>query len=304
MTNLLQKSLVWWWKGIWKSKCPLKPRLFMWCLLRKKVLTWDGMKFRVLEGLGWFSLCKGDDKTSPHLFLGFPFSIQTWRFVSFFLGQTCSWHGPSIEEAWKYWVQDHRNKNIKALPLLINWGIWLARNVAIFKEKALLPDIFATKIHLSLHIFDKRKIPPLRQIVEEQINITRPWDFFNGASQDNIDHFGGWGVLHLSPSHFYKIKQGLGQGTNNFVELIALNLLLTFVGEKGILTLHIFGYSMVVTNGLRKIQMCHNINLTSILEEVFLITNIFTNMSFNHAYRERNATTYTLSKEGTLMAHR
>jgi ribonuclease HI len=94
----------------------------------------------------------------------------------------------------------------------------------------------------------------------------------------------------------------LGQGTNNYEEIMALNLLLTFVGEKGILNLQIFGDSMVVINWLRKTQMCHNINLTSILEEVFLITNIFTNMSFKHVYKERNATTYTLSKEGTLMA--
>jgi hypothetical protein len=61
---------------------------------------------------------------------------------------------------------------------------------------------------------------------------------------------------------------------------------------------------MVVITWLRKTQICHNINLTSILEEVFWITNIFTNMSFNHVYRERNITINTLSKEGTLMAHR
>jgi ribonuclease HI len=61
----------------------------------------------------------------------------------------------------------------------------------------------------------------------------------------------------------------LGQGTNNFVELMALKLLLTFAGEKGILNLYIFGDSMVVITWLRKTQICHNINLTSILEEVF-----------------------------------
>jgi hypothetical protein len=33
MINLLQQVPDWWWKGIWKSKCPLKERLFMWCLL-------------------------------------------------------------------------------------------------------------------------------------------------------------------------------------------------------------------------------------------------------------------------------
>jgi hypothetical protein len=48
--------------------------------------------------------------------------------------------------------------------------------------------------------------------------------------------------------------------------------------------------------------MCHNINLSSILEEVFLIANLFTNLSFKHVYKERNVTADSLSKEGTLMA--
>jgi hypothetical protein len=83
---------------------------------------------------------------------------------------------------------------------------------------------------------------------------------------------------------------------------MTLNLLLTFVGEKGILNLQRFGDSMVVINWLRKTQICHNIHINYILEELFLIENIFTNISFKHVYKERNATTYTLSKEGTLMA--
>jgi ribonuclease HI len=109
-------------------------------------------------------------------------------------------------------------------------------------------------------------------------------------------------VIYISPSHYYNLKWGLGQGSNNYAELMALKLLLTFAGEKGITHLQIFGDSMVVINWMRKTQLCHNINLSSILDEVFLIANIFTNLSFQHVYRERNVATDTLSKEGTLMA--
>jgi hypothetical protein len=84
MTILQQQVPEWWWKGIWKVKCPLKARLFMWCLLRKRVPTWDRMKSRGLEGSGWCPLCKGDEETSLHLFLGCPFSIQTWRLSQLF----------------------------------------------------------------------------------------------------------------------------------------------------------------------------------------------------------------------------
>jgi hypothetical protein len=54
---------------------------------------------------------------------------------------------------------------------------------------------------------------------------------------------------------------------------------------------------------MRITQICHNIFLASLLEEVFLITEIFTNFSLTHVYRERNGGTDSLSKEGTSMAH-
>jgi ribonuclease HI len=95
----------------------------------------------------------------------------------------------------------------------------------------------------------------------------------------------------------------LGQGSNNYAELMALKLLLSFAGEKGITKLQIFGDSLVIINWMRKTQRCHNIFLASLLEEVFLITEIFTNLSFTHVYRERNGATNSLSKEGTSMAH-
>jgi ribonuclease HI len=141
-------------------------------------------------------------------------------------------------------------------------------------------------------------------VLEEQINCTRPWDFFDGASQENEDHCGGGGVLYISPSHFYKLKWGLGQGSNNYVELMVLKILLTFAGEKWISNLQIFGDSMMVINWSRKTQMCHNTILSPILDEVFLIANLFTNMSFQHVYRESNVATDSLCKEGTLMALR
>jgi hypothetical protein len=54
---------------------------------------------------------------------------------------------------------------------------------------------------------------------------------------------------------------------------------------------------------MRRTQRCHNIFLASLLEEVFLVKEIFTNLSFTHVYRERNTTTNSLSKEDTSMAH-
>jgi hypothetical protein len=46
--NIVQhlRDPIWWWKGPWKVHCPLKSRIFMWCLIANKVPTWDKMKNR------------------------------------------------------------------------------------------------------------------------------------------------------------------------------------------------------------------------------------------------------------------
>jgi ribonuclease HI len=144
----------------------------------------------------------------------------------------------------------------------------------------------------------KGRIAPLaRQVTEESMDHSRPWEFFYGASQNEGLLCGGGAVLHLSYSHLFKMKWGLGPGTNNFAELMALKLLLTFAGEKGISNLQIFGDSMVIINWIRKSQKCHNIRLLPLLDEVFLILDTYSNFSIHHVYRERNrATTNSLRR--------
>jgi ribonuclease HI len=46
----------------------------------------------------------------------------------------------------------------------------------------------------------------------------------------------------------------LGQGTNNYAELLTLKLLLLFAKEKELLHLQIFGDSMISINWARKLQ--------------------------------------------------
>jgi hypothetical protein len=152
----------WWWKEVWKIKCPLKARIFLWCLLKKKVPTWDRMKIKNLEGPGWCMLCKNVEESSFHMFMEFPFTIQVWKEVSARLEHGCIWQGPSIEDSWKDWSASRSNENIKAIPLLIMWGVWLARNVTIFK------DTISSLDHIVIHCLDilshfpQRKIYPLQ----------------------------------------------------------------------------------------------------------------------------------------------
>jgi len=74
----------------------------------------------------------------------------------------------------------------------------------------------------------------------ESLDQSQPWDYFDGVSQNDGQLCGGGVSLHLSASHVFHIKMGLGPGTNNYVELMVLKLLLIFVGEKGITNIQIF----------------------------------------------------------------
>jgi len=53
---------------------------------------------------------------------------------------------------------------------------------------------------------------------------------------------------------FFKLAMGLGNGTNNFIEIMALKVLLLFSKEKKVHSMKIFGDSMLFINWERKSQ--------------------------------------------------
>ena len=47
----------WWWRQIWKFKCPSKSKLFLWTALTNTVSTWDNLQKRIFNNPGWCALC-------------------------------------------------------------------------------------------------------------------------------------------------------------------------------------------------------------------------------------------------------
>ena len=132
-----------------------------------------------------------------------------------------------MESTWKAWTKNPGNKTFKVLPLLISWGIWLARNSGNFKEKATLPEnLIAQSLAIIAHFPQTTPTKTSRPKFQEFIDTTKPWDYFDGAAQNSI--CGGGASLHLSENHFFHLKMGLGRGTNNYAELLSLKLLLLF----------------------------------------------------------------------------
>jgi hypothetical protein len=158
--DLQQREPTWWWRGLWKIKCPQKEKIFMWCVLNKKSPTWDNMRKRSIEGPGWCALCKEENENNTHLFIHCPFTKQVWQDLSLLLNQRLTWEGPSVETTWQHWTHQKPLRNVKALPFIICWGIWLARNKEIFQDKPSLPELTAAKGLAILSHFPQEKVPP------------------------------------------------------------------------------------------------------------------------------------------------
>lgn len=144
-------------------------------------------------------------------------------------------------------------QNYKILPLLFIWGVWLARNNLIFHDKPCTSEVTCVTTMgifkaLPLHI----RVARQRVTLDIDIDMSKPWGFFDGAAQHNI--CGGGALLYLSETHFFELLCGLGEGSNNFAELMSLKILLIFAVEKGVDNILVLGDSMNVVNWIKGIQ--------------------------------------------------
>lgn len=265
-TGLTQRVAVWWWKPLWKLKCPAKTKLFMWCILYNKASTWDVLQKRSFQGPGWCVLCKKELESSMHLFLTCPYILDVWKEVSILIGFNCQWEGETVGDAWLSWWRS-TNLTQRKLPLLVLWGVWLARNQAIFKDVFCSPALTGT---LSVGIYnsfpEQIRAGRPRRIISLHIDKTLPRSFFYGAAQNNL--CGGGAVLFLTDSHYFAMSLGLGGGTNNFAELMSPKFLLMFALETGCTALNFYGDSMNVIQWINHTQECWNLRLAHIISNI------------------------------------
>ena len=112
------------------------------------------------------------------------------------------------------------------------------------------------------------------------------------------------GVAHYYnyQTHFFEMNDGLGEGSNNFAEIMSLKLLLVLATEKGVKTLNFMGDSSNVINWINGTQFCRNIRLENILRSSRVVLNMFDDFSCRHIYRENKGEADSASKEGLQLA--
>ncbi|WP_216647585.1 hypothetical protein, partial [Shigella sonnei] len=84
-------------------------------------------------------------------------------------------------EVWHKWWNQISVRKLRNLPLIICWGIWIARNRNIFQEKeteAELIIVHCLSIYKNISDSEEEKEP--RKVEEEQIKDGVPWAYFDG----------------------------------------------------------------------------------------------------------------------------
>ena len=77
----------WWWHDLWYSNSLLKTILTFWLDINNKLLTWENLRKRGLQGLGLCILCKKYDELTSHLLGTYPYAGQVWTEASRKLSQ-------------------------------------------------------------------------------------------------------------------------------------------------------------------------------------------------------------------------
>eukprot|EP00253_Pinus_taeda_P023686 PITA_23686 len=267
ISHKIPDTISFWWQTVWKLTAPPRQKLFFWCILQGVVPTGDYLMHRTVYGPTWCTFCKQSSESCTHLFLFCPAISVIWQAISIAIHHTGKWEGHDINRAWESWFYNHKHSKLQSFPIITCWYIWLARNRFIFDDK---PAIWLHIISLITVAYNTLPDPPQprnRSLRDPpHIDHSTPWAFFDGSAQQQ--GCGGGFLLFKNDQHFYKVKLGLGPGTNNFAEIISLRHLLHFALGHNCMHIHIFGDSKIIIDWFNNIAECHTHTLRNILDDI------------------------------------
>ncbi|GLT57721.1 hypothetical protein SLA2020_306730 [Shorea laevis] len=122
------------WLWVWKLRCSERVRMFLWLILRNRVLT-NAFRFeRHLASSPICPRCGGEPETSLHLLRDCPFATQVWTLLG--LGDMEFFQLP-----WPHWIKISSKKvtrvqngemSYDVLFLSAIWQLWKCRNRFVF----------------------------------------------------------------------------------------------------------------------------------------------------------------------------
>jgi hypothetical protein len=123
---------------LWKSKLPQKIKVFLWLVIRNKILTKDNLRKRNWKGSDECCFCGGMESID-HLFFKCSVAKFVWRVVQIALN--LDYIPKNIDEVCDSWMKNPKNKMSNLLIFgcgALFWAIWRTRNDWFFGEKSLI----------------------------------------------------------------------------------------------------------------------------------------------------------------------
>ena len=109
----------------------------MWHILSDKIPMGSNLPNRSQIGPNRCILCDDAAEDTVHLFLNCPAIHDIWRLIITSLNLQICWESPSVSTACETWWLSTNPHKLRNLPILFCWGIWIARNRAIFHNPPL-----------------------------------------------------------------------------------------------------------------------------------------------------------------------
>ena len=119
------------WHRVWKSRTPLKIRIFVWLLLRQRLMTRSFRQRIAPDSARDYVLCGANLENCEHLFVLCPISQAVWRSVGVARSTLTS-----LEDFWRS-IGDGPYRRVAEWQLIFAtlWSIWIYRNNVIFRGR-------------------------------------------------------------------------------------------------------------------------------------------------------------------------
>lgn len=125
------------WSKLWKLEVPHKVRLFLWRLCRNNIPVRNVLKGRGVRITIMCPNCMVDVEHLLHTFFDCRFAQECWRVV----GLQFDTSGVEDLPGWLLQRLEVETQDMLIQIAKVLWGIWSARNLLVWENKALTPEV-------------------------------------------------------------------------------------------------------------------------------------------------------------------
>lgn len=173
-------------------------------------------------------LCRCQVEYNEHLFNSHPFTKELWNKIIVDYNLQVTWIKDTITSFLNKFFTNRVVKSWMSLPFIVSWSIWQSNNMVVFQKKIIPPLItsYMAQVSIKEHIALLTKTTS-RIIGLLEIDKSKPWAFFDGASQDRASRCGLGFLFNLNDN--CNIPNGFGSllrpcGTTNNTPISPLTI--------------------------------------------------------------------------------